>query len=182
MRPFLAIGRQEVVDLPAPWDPLRVLEEYAEDPHSGQGIVLSDDQLATLSRDGVVVRIHGRHRWIGAMEGEMRIVVLNPTTLELNIDGWATLRWWLRPFILPFRARARRAVEAQIDRLIEELETDIREAVEEGEASTAEPLPDGPATPATDRSGFGGFSWTLRVLTMGGDPVYERREGAGAGV
>ena len=42
----------------------------------------------------------------------------------------------LRPFVLPFRGRARRAVEAQIDQLIEELETDIREVVADGEAAS----------------------------------------------
>lgn len=183
MRPFLTINRQEVVDLPSPWDPDKVLEEYLQDPTRPQNLALSKEQLATLARDGVVVRIDGRHRWIGAMEGEMRIVVLNPTTLEVNIDGSAKVRWWLRPFVLPFRGRARRAVEAQIDQLIEELETDLREVVEDGEAAApAEPAPAAPPASATNRAPSGGFSWKLRILTTAGDLVYERREGTTAPV
>lgn len=183
MGPFLTIHRQEIVDLPVPWDPSRVIREYVEHPDAQRELPLTQDQLSTLLNDGVVVRLDARHRWMGAMEGEMRIAVLDPSTVEINIDGWATLRWWLRPFALPFRGRMRRAVEAQIDKLIEELEAGIQEADIAADEPLAEHEADlGPEPPPRHEpehrsSGLGGLVMRLRVLTIGGELIYQQQEG-----
>ena len=182
MGPFLTIHRQEVVDLPRPWDPSRVIREYVEDRDAQRELPLTQDQLTTLLNDGVVVRLDARHRWMGAMEGEMRIAVLNPSTVEITIDGWATLRWWLRPFALPFRGRMRRAVEAQVDKLIEELEAGIQEAdIAADEAVTdheADLPPEPPPLRQAERSsGLGGLVMRVQVLTIGGVRIYEQHEG-----
>lgn len=178
MGPFLTIRRQAVVDLPRPWDPARVIQEYLDDPAVRQKLTLSDEQLATLTKDGVRVGIDAKHRWMGAMAGEMRIVVEDPLTVAVEIDGWATLRWWLRPIVLPFRPRMRRAVERQIDQLIEDLTTDIDEAALGVDDHQGERVlePAEPSAPAREARTLNGLTWTLRVLTVGSELIYERTQ------
>jgi hypothetical protein len=186
--PFLTIERHAVVDLPRPWDPTRVIDEYLDDPAVRQQLILSDDQRATLANDGIRVRVEAKHRWMGAMAGEMQIAVQSPLTVTVDIDGWATVRGWLRLFALLFRRRVRRAVDRQIDQLIEDLTTDIDEValgfddhpVESAlEFAEAGALPREPS-PAREPSGtLKGLTWTLQVLTVGGELVYQRTQHGG---
>jgi len=166
--PFLTVRRRAVVDLPAPWDPEKVLKEYADDPGLSQELHLSEVQLATLRRDGFRVRIDARHRWMGAMAGEMRVAVLSPLTVEVDIDGWATVRRWLQPFVLLFRPRLRKAVERQIDQLIDELGTEPVLDTDEESVPTAPERPERPTR----------LTWNVEVLTMAGQVVYQQREGS----
>jgi hypothetical protein len=183
--PFLTIRRHAVVDLPRPWDPSRVIQEYLEDPAVRRQLTLSDDQLATLANDGLQVRIDAKHRWMGAMAGEMRIAVQDPLTVTLDIEGWATLRWWLRPFALPFRPRMRRAVDRQIGQLIEDLRDDVDEVALGFDDHSAESAPEFAEAPALAREpsparepskSLRGLTWTLQVLTVGGELVYQHTQ------
>jgi hypothetical protein len=185
MGPFLTIRRHAVVDLPRPWDPSRVIQEYLDDPAVRQQLTLSDDQRSTLANDGIRVRIDATHRWMGAMAGEMHLAVQDPLTVTIDIDGWATVRWWLRPFALPFRRRVRRAVDRQIDQLIEDLTTDIDEVAlgfEDDPVEPASEVVEAPAlapesSPAREPSNtLKGLTWTLQVLTVAGELVYRRTQ------
>jgi hypothetical protein len=183
--PFLTIQRHAVVDLRRPWDPTRVIQEYLDDPAVRQQLTLSDDQLSTLANDGIQVRVDATHGGMGAMAGEMHIAVQDPLTVTVDIDAWATVRWWLRPFALPFRRRVRRAIDRQIDQLIEDLTTDIDEVAlgfDDHPAESAPEFADAAAlarepSPARESSNtLKGLTWTLQVLTVGGELVYQHTQ------
>jgi hypothetical protein len=183
MRPFLAISRHELVDLTTPWDPERAMAEYFGDADAQRQLNLSADDVAQLVNEGAIARLDARHRWMGRAEAEMRIELLSPLQLGVEIGAEVNVAWWLRPFALPFRSRVRGLINQQIDEMLEELRAPTL---------TAPTLPspsgggekDGRGEGETQERGGGekegraGAKLRIEILTLGGRSVYRRSEGS----
>ena len=174
MAPFLTVSREGVVDLPAPWDPVKVIEDYIDDPRAREELAIPAEDLSTLAREGMLIRNDTQHRWMGEMGGQLRVAVLTPTQLDLEIDVSVAPAWWLRLFMVFFRGRLRRVVDAQIDRLIDDLEAPPEPDI----ASDAEQEVDDGSKPEAERAPPTSVRTTLEILTLDGRPVYERVEGS----
>ena len=168
MKPFLALKRQEIVELEAPWDPKALIADYVEAREPELAVFLSPDDLIALQR-GAVVRFDLLHPRFGSVEAELHVDVLRPTEVAIELAALIALRWWIRMLAVPFRGRARRWINRRVDQMIDELR--MPPAPEEDHAPMQEditPL----AAPAQ-----GAARWTLRVLTLEGRSVYQRTEG-----
>lgn len=166
MPTFLEIARHQVVDLAAPWDPGRVIEEYVGDRVEDRPSPSAIDAL----QEGAILRFDMDQHRIGAVEAEMHINVLEARQLEVDLGAAVSLKWWLWPLAIAFRGRLRRWLNGRIDQMLDELAEDDRATGMNGEQ--VEPVEESPAAPPK------GVSWTLQVLAPSGDPVYERTAGS----
>jgi len=170
--PFLAISRDDIVELSTPWDPARIFQEYVAPSNERPAATLAPEDLAALTEGGVFL-FDLEHRWMGRIRAEMRVKVVSAMQVEVAVDGGWWLRWWLRPLATPFRSRLHRWLNRRIDKMLEELSQD--EPVE----SLGEPLEEvgAPSDPVSDRAESGMRS-TLEILTPGGRRIYRHTEGS----
>ena len=171
MGPFLAISRDDIVELSTPWDPARIFQEYVAPSNERPAATLAPEDLAALTEGGVFL-FDLEHRWMGRIRAEMRVMVISAMQVEVAVDGGWWLAWWLRPLAIPFRSRLHRWLNRRIDEMLEELSQD--EPVEE----LGEPVDEAPPSqPAADRAESGMRS-TLEILTPGGRRIYRHIEGS----
>ncbi len=168
MKPFLALRRQEIVELEAPWDPKALIADYVEARDPESAVFLSPDDLIALER-GAIVRFDLLHPRFGSVEAELHVDVLRPTEVAIELAAMIALRWWVRVLAVPFRGRARRWIDRRVDQMIDELRAPP--APEDQQA----PMPEDATPPTAARQGAA--RWTLRVLTLEGRSVYQRTEG-----
>jgi hypothetical protein len=168
VKPFLALRRQEIVELETPWDPKALIADYVEAREPESAVFLSPDDLIALQQ-GAIVRFDLLHPRFGSVEAELHVDVLRPTEVAIELAAQIALRWWVRLLALPFRGRARRWINRRVDQMIDELRAPP--AADEDEAPMLED-----ATPSSAPT-RGATRWTLRVMTLEGRSVYQRTEG-----
>ena len=171
MGPFLAISRDDIVELSKPWDPARILQEYVAPSNERPAATLAPEDLAALTEGGVFL-FDLEHRWMGRIRAEMRVMVISAMQVEVAVDGGWWLPWWLRPLALPFRGRLHRWLNRRIDEMLEELSQD--EPAEE----LGEPVDEAPPSKSAADRAESGMRSTLEILTPGGRRIYRHTEGS----
>ena len=113
------------------------------------------------------------HRWMRTMQGAIRLALLHPLRIDLDIHGSVAPKWWLWPLGLPFRPRIRRLIDKQIDEIINDLKSEAQ-AVRLSHLARQNDAARAPASPRPLK----GVRLSVEISSLDGRRLYQHTEGS----